>query len=134
MTSQFIILLSSNQNAAKNMEAAKDLLIKNFPEIHFSKSIESETIIHDKEKKFNNLPKYYLNSVAIGNTSMRLNEILAFLKQSETALGRVRGPLSQGFVAIDLDLIEWNKEVIRPKDASQLYYKDCVADIYGKHL
>jgi len=129
---QFIILLSSNQEALKNMEAAKELLIKTFPEILFSESIESDAVVNEKEKEFSLAPKLYLNAVAVGRTLIAIEEMQIFLKQAETALGRTRGPLSHGLVAIDLDLVEWNKEVLRPKDAEQSYYKECMKTINNK--
>jgi 2-amino-4-hydroxy-6-hydroxymethyldihydropteridine diphosphokinase len=129
---QFIILLSSNQDAPKNMEAAKELLIKIFPEILFSESIESDAVVYEKEKEYSLAPKPYLNAVAVGRTLIKIEEMQIFLKQSEIALGRTRGPLSHGLVAIDLDLVEWNKEVLRPKDAEQSYYKKCMKKINNK--
>lgn len=129
---QFIILLSSNQEALKNMEAAKELLIKIFPEILFSESIESDAVVNEKGKDILLVPKSYLNAIAIGRTLINIEEMQIFLKQSETALGRTRGPLSDGLVAIDLDLVEWNKKVLRPKDAAQSYYKKCIENINSK--
>jgi 7,8-dihydro-6-hydroxymethylpterin-pyrophosphokinase len=111
------------------MVAAKELLIKTFSEIVFSESIESDAVVYEKGKDFSLAPKSYLNAIAIGRTLINIEEMQIFLKQSEIALGRTRGPLSHGLVAIDLDLVEWNKKVLRPKDAAQSYYEKCMKNI-----
>jgi len=125
MSNTFIILLSSNQDCLKNIEAAKILLVKNFTGIHFSKNVESKTVVHANEV----IPEtggIYLNAVAIGQTTLTLEEIHAFLKNTENILGRIRSSQTKGLVVIDLDLVEWNGLVLRPRDAEQSYYKECL--------
>jgi 2-amino-4-hydroxy-6-hydroxymethyldihydropteridine diphosphokinase len=134
MSNQFNILLGSNQDAYKNMETAKDLLIEAFPEIRFSNFMESEAIVREQDEIQGCAPEKYLNAVAIGRTAMELDEIQVFLKQAETALGRIRGSQSKAFVAIDLDLVEWNKKVLRPKDAAQSYYINCLLEMQKQSI
>ena len=131
MTNNFIILLSSNQDAYKQLDTSRKLLLEAFPNTRFSQSLESETVIHGREIICEN-GGIYLNAIAIGTSSMEQNEMHAFLKDMETSLGRVRGSQLHGMVAIDLDLVEWNKIVLRPKDAAQSYYKACLGDLNGE--
>ena len=113
-----IILLSSNHEAFKNIEIAKKYLSDRFDKIVFSESIESNAIGGECG--------IYLNAVAIVETEKRLEDMESFLKATETILGRVRGLESKGLVQIDLDLVEWNGNVLRPKDAARPYYVDCL--------
>jgi 2-amino-4-hydroxy-6-hydroxymethyldihydropteridine diphosphokinase len=126
---RFIILISSNVDAARNMQAARALLRKTFPGILFSDNLESKTVVHENQLLPAGYPEVYLNAVASGETTVTVEDMQIFLKQSETTLGRNRAQRSKGLVAIDLDLVEWNKETLRPKDAAQSYYQACLVSL-----
>ena len=127
---QFIILLGSNLDAEKNMAEACRILVMTFPDgIRFSEIHRSATLV----KKGCPIPKgecaTYLNVVCKLQSERTLEDIQLFLKHTETRMGRVRGVEGLGCVTIDLDLVEWNGTVLRPKDAAQGYYKVCLGDL-----
>lgn len=63
----------------------------------------------------------YLNAVMIASTTMELDETTAVLKQWETVCGRTPASKQRGVIPIDLDIVIWNNEVIRPVDYSRAY-------------
>jgi len=127
---RFIVLLASNSEAEKNMEMARKILILNFPnrilfsENHWSMAVLTEG--HEIEVGENSR---YLNAVCAVNTEKDCDSIQLFLKKTESDLGRIRGVEAQGRVAIDMDLVEWNDVILRPKDAKQEYYKVCLKEL-----
>ena len=127
---RFIILLASNSEAEKNMERARKLLALAFPEgTRFSENHWSAALVKEGQLPPRGECAMYLNAVCLASSKMTLNDVQAFLKQTETEMGRLRGAEAQGRVAIDMDLVEWNGEVLRPKDAEQDYYQTCLKDI-----
>ena len=43
-------------------------------------------------------------------------EFIDFLKETEEELGRDPDDEEEGIIPMDLDLIEWNEEVVKPSD------------------
>jgi len=127
---RFIIFLASNSEAEKNMERARKLLALAFPEgTRFSENHWSAAVVKEEQIPPRDECAMYLNAVCLASSEIALNDVQAFLKQTETEMGRLRGAEAQGRVAIDMDLVEWNGEVLRPKDAEQDYYQTCLKDI-----
>ena len=122
MTNEYTILISSNFCPVLNIEKVRKILCENFIVNAFSDIIESAAVCGGNG--------IYLNAVAILVSEIGPDEMQFFLKETETILGRVRGPESKGQVAIDLDLVEQNGIVIRTKDAEQDYYKNCIKTLY----
>lgn len=126
---QFIILLASNSEAKKNMTDARNCLSMFFSEgIRFSENHWSAAVVKEGTVAPQGENSMYLNAVCVAQSERSLDDVQGLLKQFETEMGRIRGVDAQGQVAIDLDLVEWNGEVLRPKDASQDYYKVCLSD------
>lgn len=121
MANEYTILISSNFYAALNIEKAKKILFEKFVVIAFSDIIESAAVFGGNG--------IYLNAVAILVSEIVPDDMQFFLKETETTLGRIRGPESGGLVAIDLDLVELNGDILRIKDAEQEYYKNCIKTI-----
>lgn len=101
-----------------------------FSDIHQSLSVKSQSESAGYQQNFD----YYLNAVCFGQTNCMLEYIQTLLKQTEMAMGRKNGPESYGQVAIDLDLVEWDGEILRPDDAVQDYYTICLKDIYSSDI
>lgn len=126
----FQILLASNSNAAKHIAEAHERLKKIFPsEIRFSENQESFAVNKngDIDEKCT-----YLNSLCQAYTELQLDSVQSMLKVMETEMGRKRGFEAKGLVAIDLDLVEWNREILRPRDVAQSYYQDCLKSLNQK--
>lgn len=121
MANEYTILISSNFYPALNIENAKKILFEKFIVIGFSDIIESTAVCGGNG--------IYLNAVAILISEIGPDEMQLFLKETETTLGRIRGPESRGQVAIDLDLVKLNGIILRKKDVEQDYYKNCIKTI-----
>lgn len=74
---------------------------------------------------YNGIGKDYYNKVIMGSTAMPLQQFIDYTKQIEVDCGRTQQSKRQGIVPIDIDVVTWNSETIRPIDASRPYY------IYG---
>lgn len=69
----------------------------------------------------NGIDSPYLNTVMLATTPMSLEEVVAALKQWETICGRTPASKQLGVIPIDIDVVVWNNEVIRPIDYSRSY-------------
>lgn len=126
---RFILLMASNMNAESHILEACICLVNAFPDgIRFSDNHWSDAVVKSGQPAPSVEYARYLNAVCMGYTNFQLDDFQAFLKMTETEMGRSRGSESHGCVAIDLDLVEWNGEILRPKDAEQDYYRVCLKD------
>lgn len=65
----------------------------------------------------------YANAVARGVTSLEYDELNRLLKQYEMAAGRTDEARRRGEVAVDVDIVMMDGDTVRPKDASQDYFR-----------
>jgi len=126
----FQILLASNTKAAIHLAEAREFLKKLFPtEIRFSDNLESFAV--NKKDEIDEKCTY-TNAICLAYTEFPLDRVLSMLKVVETKMGRKRGLEAKGLVSIDLDLVEWNGKVLRPRDVAQSYYQDCLKNLDRK--
>ena len=64
----------------------------------------------------------YLNAVAEISTTLTHPELTKMLKDYERQCGRTPQSKSLGSIPIDIDIVMWNGEVLRPKDFAQYYF------------
>ncbi len=64
----------------------------------------------------------YLNAVMAATTSMSLEETISYLKQWEALCGRTPASKLEGVIPIDLDIVVWNNEIVRPEDFNKPYF------------
>ena len=65
----------------------------------------------------------YLNAVISASTKLSLDDAVALMKQYESVCGRTQASKLQGVIPIDIDIVLWNGEVIRPADFAQQYFQ-----------
>lgn len=65
----------------------------------------------------------YLNCVIIAETNMELDEANKFMKQWESLCGRTPNSKLIGVIPIDLDIVIWNYETIRPVEFGRSYFQ-----------
>lgn len=119
------ILLASNSNGKENINMAQNRLKELFPiEICFSDIVESAPI--DKNGMVKSDEPNYLNVLCLAQSDASLDRIQLLLKQMELLMGRRKG----SEVVIDLDLVVWNGEILRPWDVNQTYYMDCLKSMF----
>ncbi len=64
----------------------------------------------------------YMNAVASLETSMELDELITLFKAYELSSGRDQLCRIEDKVPIDIDVVMWNDDVIRPKDFSSSFF------------
>ena len=64
----------------------------------------------------------YLNAVAEIATALTHPELTKMLKDYERQCGRTPQSKALGSIPIDIDIVMWNGNVLRPKDFAQYYF------------
>ena len=104
-----LLCIGTNYYRTANMAYARKDLEKHFPNIRFSKEMETEAIGSHFFSPFS-------NQVAILETTLSAEEVRAILKQIEHDLGRLPEEKSQGVIRIDIDLLVYDDGILKPKD------------------
>ena len=118
MASCFIISLGSNlpiAEAEAKLAAAQSFL----------RDLLSDDILFSSQYSTpgvgSGVGKTYVNSVAFGLTSLTEEQIIPALKAYEIDNGRDLETKRQGIVPIDIDLLIFGENIIKPRDLSQSY-------------
>ena len=91
--------------------------------LHLKSKFETVTVSNIYESEaLNGKDAPYLNAVAVGETEMTFEEATAFLKQWEKSCGRTPESKLKGVIPIDLDIVMWNKEIVREKDYNYSFF------------
>ena len=115
-----IMSLASNYNQEVNMEAARTQLIQLLTSVHFTSAIWTEPIGTLRQDK-------YLNQLCKGTTALGEGLLCEVLKELEKRIGRTHN--EEGIVAIDLDLLEYDKQRHHLRDWDRKYVKDLISEI-----
>ena len=122
MKQKVIIGLGSNWKSEVHIQQANRLLMDYFDEIHFSEAVYTEPIGVSQSDLF-------LNQVAIAYTSHSIAEIETVLKEMEKMLGRTSTSKQQGIIPIDLDLLQWNNQILKSDDLERDYIRNGIESI-----
>ena len=122
MYNKLIISLGSNQDCEAHISMADHLLSDAFHSIVFSESIYTEPL---------NLPGSapFLNQLALAYTSSSADEVKLLLKRIETKLGQTPYSKSSGIIPIDIDLLQWNNEIIKEEDFKRQYISGLMSSL-----
>ncbi|KXB38208.1 putative 2-amino-4-hydroxy-6-hydroxymethyldihydropteridine diphosphokinase [Bacteroidales bacterium KA00251] len=115
MDNKAIISIGSNTNRTENIQKVIEILQANYPRSRFSTPEITDPI---------DLPegaKAFLNLVAMVPTNLDKEEFVSQLKSIEEDLGRDDDDEEEGIIPIDLDLIKWNEDVLKPRDFIRPY-------------
>ena len=115
MTNKAIICIGSNKDRSENIDQVIRTLQAHYPGARFSTPEMADAV---------DLPegsKPFLNLVAMLPTLEEKEELIAFLKELEEDMGRDPDDDEEGIIPMDLDLIEWNEEVVKPLDLVRPY-------------
>ncbi|MDD2512517.1 MAG: 2-amino-4-hydroxy-6-hydroxymethyldihydropteridine diphosphokinase [Proteiniphilum sp.] len=112
--STILLSIGSNTFAKTNIDKAKRMLTRLFPDIVFSQPILSEP----DDEKYSFL---FRNVLAKAETEWLPEEVIEKIKQTERAVGRSPRDKYLGKVIIDIDLIRYNDEILRPDDFQREY-------------
>lgn len=115
MKNKAIVSIGSNQDRTKRIKEVIDTLSAHYPGSRFSTPEITDPIDMPEGAK------QFLNLVAIIPTDEDLQTFTSFLKKTERHMGRNADDDAEGIIPMDLDLIEWNDEVYKPKDFVRSY-------------
>lgn len=116
MLNKVVLCLGSNQDCEANMSRAVDLLRGYFHSIRFTGSIYTEPVGLSDSTLF-------LNQAAVAYTPASAASVNQTLKDIEKQLGRMPESKEKGQVPIDIDLLLWNEQVLKPVDLEKEYVK-----------
>lgn len=109
-----IICIGSNYNRRENLPLARRELRTLFPTIRFAAEQDTEPLY------FAN-PALFANQVAMFGTHLPKTALLRALKAIEQQAGRLPGDKQQERVCLDIDLLCYNGEVLKPRDLKRAY-------------
>lgn len=120
-----LLSIGTNENREENLALCHDYLNQLFPDITYS--ITSVTAPYGTNYKND-----FLNQLAIIYTPKAKEDIIAQLKLVEKKMGRRKKDKETGIVKIDIDLIMWNDEILKPTDISRSYIVDLLPSLKEK--
>lgn len=116
--------MGSNDDRERNITFCKSLLENFFGEMFYSNT--SVTTPYGQSYK-----QDFLNQLAVFYTDKTKTEIISMLKSMEKEIGRKDEDKSLGLVKIDIDLLRWNDEILKPEDMKRLYVTELLSTIGG---
>lgn len=117
-----LLSIGTNENREENLSLCHLLLDKEFEDIRYSHT--SVTSPYGSVYK-----EDFLNQLAIIYTHKAKEEVALLLKNIEKKIGRKVSDKKKGVVKIDVDLVIWNEEVLKPSDISRSYITDLLASL-----
>ncbi len=118
---KILVSLGSNLYSKQNIDKAKRMLAHLFPDAVFSQSII--TISSDEKYLFP-----FRNVLGVFQTELLPEEIIQRLKSIEHAMGRLPRDKETGKVIIDIDLIQYDDEILRPEDYESSHVQTLLSD------
>ncbi|WP_029905209.1 2-amino-4-hydroxy-6-hydroxymethyldihydropteridine diphosphokinase [Prevotella sp. 10(H)] len=122
-----LLSIGTNENREENLSLCHHLLGKIFTDLFYSRT--SITVPYGANYKSN-----FLNQLALIHTDKSKDDVISLLKSIETQIGRVSSDKEKGTVKIDIDLVIWNSEVLRPVDISRSYIADLLPELQDRLL
>ena len=119
-----LLSLGTNTDACFNLKRAIDKLHACFPNIRFTTITESEPCGKSFKGPF-------LNTLAYFETILEKDAIQQRFKSIEKRLGRQPTDKALGIVVIDIDLIKWDNEVLKPEDFKRNYMNELLMQVDG---
>ena len=110
-----IVSVGSNIDPEQNLRKSRELL-KNEVAL-----LGEATVIQTEPDGFQDQPDF-LNGAYLLGTDMSYEEFNHYLKEIESRMGRVKGPIKSGPRCIDLDIIIWDGKVVHGDYAQNKHY------------
>ena len=111
-----LLCLGSNLDASTRLSAARSALLSHFTHIRFSEEMVTEAIGSGFLSPFH-------NQVASLETSLSAEQVRVILKNIEQGQGRLPEDKTQGIVKLDIDLLVYDDDVLKPKDLEREFVK-----------
>ena len=117
-----LLCIGTNEDTETNLRLCHQLLNSSFGEISYSDtSVTTPYGAHYKND--------FLNQLAVIYTDQDKEEVHLQLKSIERQMGRHPQDKEKGIVKIDIDLVIWNEEVLKPADVSRKYIVDLLPSL-----
>lgn len=117
-----LICIGTNENRETNLAYCKELLNIVFSDITYSDI--SVTAPYGAIYKND-----FLNQLAVVYTDKVKKDVIDLLKSYEKKIGRTIEDKKNGIVKIDIDLVAWNDEILKPEDMKRSYVADLLPTI-----
>ena len=109
-----LLCMGSNTDRLKHLSEARKALTATFPDVCFGRLMETEAIGSGFYSPFS-------NQLASFTTTLLPDAIHAFFKQLERCSGRMPDDKAKGIVKLDVDLLMFDSEVLKPEDMQREY-------------
>lgn len=110
-----IVSVGSNIDPEQNLQNSREILKS---EVAF---LGEAAVIQTEPDGYKDQPDF-LNGAFLLGTDMTYDEFNRYLKEVESRLGRVKGPIKSGPRCIDLDIIIWDGKVVHGDYTQNKHY------------
>ena len=117
-----IICIGSNYNGEANLSRCRKLLESAFADIIYSSTCITAPYGTTYTSDF-------INQLAIIHTEKSKESVIELLKSYEKELGRNSEDKKKGLVKIDIDLIVWNEDILKPEDMKRRYVTELISEL-----
>ncbi|MBP5277507.1 MAG: 2-amino-4-hydroxy-6-hydroxymethyldihydropteridine diphosphokinase [Prevotella sp.] len=119
-----IVSIGTSTNTQDNILAAKEILSAMFRKVTFSSTM--------KTKPVNGADNYhYINCLAMFDTSMSYHQLKLWLKERELDCGRNKEDTNEGYVTLDMDIMEYDGKRYKKEDWKRDYNRKMLAELRG---
>jgi len=119
---KLLLSLGSNRSPELNIASACSRLEALFPDIFFSEAVYTSPVDCPCTEPF-------LNCLACATTVCTLEEVYAMLKDLEEEAGRTPEGKHQGIVPLDIDILQWNEQILKPADMKRDYVREALRSL-----
>lgn len=117
-----LLSIGTNEDREVNLALCHQYLGGLFKDIIYSKTSITAPYGHLYKNDF-------LNQLAVVYTDKEKEDVSILLKSLEKELGRSSADKEKGIVKIDVDIVVWNEEVVKPSDISRSYIADLLPSL-----
>ena len=117
-----LICIGSNDHRKENLLLARQNLYALFPSIYFATEMETEPLDLKNTARFS-------NQVALFATAMEKEAVVNALKEIEMKAGRRSEDKTAEKIPLDIDLLVYGNEILKPKDLRREYIQKGVEEL-----
>lgn len=121
---RIILCLGSNRDKERNIACAAGRLAACFSSFRAAEPVCTEAVGCPGAAPF-------LNQVAVAYTPLRPEEIKPILKRIESDLHRTPADKPCASIPIDIDLLQWNDQILKPGDMARSYVREGIRILFA---
>lgn len=119
-----IVSIGTSTNTQDNILAAKEILSAMFRKVTFSSTMKTRPINGADNY-------YYINCLAMFDTTMSFRQLKKWLKERELDCGRNKEDTQEGYVTLDMDILEYNGKHYKEDDWNREYNQKMLNELRG---